>query len=80
MASPEVQAHLRDLFARHYEGWIDEKLPALQGKTPQQAVRTAAGREKVEALIKDIERMGPGTGGYDVSVTQRLRERLGLLH
>jgi hypothetical protein len=24
--------------------------------------------------------MGPGTGGYDVSVTQRLRERLGLLH
>jgi len=80
MARPEVQAHLRDLFARHYEGWIDEKLPALQGKTPQQAVRTAAGREKVEALIRDIERMGPGTGGYDVSVTQRLRERLGLSH
>jgi len=43
-------------------------------------VRTAAGREKVEALIRDIEHMGPGTGGYDVSVTQRLRERLGLSH
>ncbi len=79
-ARPEVQAHLRELFARHYEGWIDERLPVLQGKTPQQAVRTAAGREKVEALIRDIERMGPGTGGYDASVTQRLRDRLGLTH
>jgi len=78
MALPEVQAQLRGMMARHYEAWVDEKLPALQGKTPREAVRTAAGREKVEALIRDIERMGPGMGGYDPSITDNLRERLGI--
>jgi hypothetical protein len=78
MALPEVQAQLRGIMARHYEAWMDEKLPALQGKTPREAVRTAAGREKVEALIRDIERMGPGMGGYDPSITDNLRERLGI--
>ena len=78
MARPEVQAQLRGMVARHYEAWVDEKLPALQGQTPREAVRTAAGREKVEALIRDIERMGPGMAGYDASVTDNLRERLGI--
>jgi hypothetical protein len=78
MARPEVQAHLRGMMARHYEEWVDEKLPALRGKTPREAVRTAAGREKVEALIREIERMGPGMGGYEPSITDSLRERLGL--
>jgi Protein of unknown function (DUF2384) len=78
MALPEVQAQLRGMMARHYDTWVDEKLPALQGKTPREAVRTAAGREKVEALIRDIERMGPGMGGYDPSITDNLRERLGI--
>jgi hypothetical protein len=78
MAHPEVQVQLRGMMARHYEAWVDEKLPALQGKTPREAVCTAAGREKVEALIRDIERMGPGMGGYDPSITDNLRERLGI--
>jgi hypothetical protein len=78
MARPEVQAHLRDMHARHYEAWIDEKLPVLQGKTPREAVRTAAGREKVDALIRDIERMGPRVSGYDASVADNLRRRLGI--
>jgi hypothetical protein len=78
MARPEVQAQLRGMMARHYEAWVDEKLPALQGQTPREAVRTAAGREKVEALIRDIERTGPGMGGYDPSITDNLRERLGI--
>lgn len=52
MAQPEVQAHLRDILTRHYEAWVDEKLPALQGKTPREAVRTAGGREEVDALIR----------------------------
>ncbi len=78
MARPEVQAKLREVMAQHYAGWVDEKLPALKGKTPREAVRTAAGQEKVDALIRDIERMGPGTGGYDVSIVKSLRERLGL--
>ncbi len=78
MAQPEVQAQLRDMLTRHYEAWVDEELPALRGKTPREAVRTAPGREKVEALIRDIERMGPGMGGYDPSVADNLRKRLGI--
>jgi SEC-C motif len=78
MAQPEVQAHLRDILTRHYDAWVDERLPALLGKTPREAVRTAAGREKVDALICDIERMGPGMTAYDVSITDNLRKKLGL--
>ena len=78
MARPEVQTQLRDMLARHYEGWVDEPIPMLKGKTPREAVRTAAGREKVEAMIKDIERMGAGMAGYDASIADTLRSTLGL--
>jgi len=78
MARPEVQAQLRVMMAQHYDAWVDEKLPVLQGKTPREAVRTAAGREKVDALIKDIERMGSGVGEYDASIVDNLRKSLGI--
>jgi hypothetical protein len=78
MAQPEVQAQLRAMMNQHYTAWVDEKLPVLQGKTPREAVRTKAGKEKVEALIRDIERMGQGVGGYDASIAANLRKRLGL--
>jgi tetratricopeptide (TPR) repeat protein len=35
--------------------WVDEKIPALDGKTPKEAVKTPEGREKVEELLKDWE-------------------------
>jgi hypothetical protein len=79
MAQPEVQAELRALMKKHYAAWVDDALPALQGKTPREAVRTKAGREKVDALIRDIERMSPGVGGYDASIVADLRKTLGLL-
>ena len=78
MAQPEVQAQLRAMMQRHYAAWVDEKLPALQGKTPREAVRTKAGKEKVDALIRDIERMGSDTGGYDASIVAELRQTLGI--
>ncbi|PIV24155.1 MAG: hypothetical protein COZ69_12180 [Deltaproteobacteria bacterium CG_4_8_14_3_um_filter_45_9] len=37
--------------------WIDEKIPALDGKTPREAVKTPEGREKVEELLKGWENM-----------------------
>jgi len=37
--------------------WVDEKIPALEGKTPREAVRTPEGRRKVEELLKDWENM-----------------------
>ncbi len=35
--------------------WIDEKIPALDGKTPREAVMTPEGRKKVEDLLKGWE-------------------------
>jgi SEC-C motif/Protein of unknown function (DUF2384) len=46
---------VESMLRNHYERWIDEPLPALDGKTPRQAVATVEGRAKVEELIKSIE-------------------------
>jgi len=78
-AQPEVQAMLAKFNADHYSTWPDVPLPALKGKTPRVATRTADGRERVEALIADFERsqddgrsLGPR---YDFN---QLRTELGL--
>jgi hypothetical protein len=78
MARPEVQAQIRGMMKRHYEAWMDEELPVLKGQTPREAVRTRAGKEKVAALIQDIERMGQGMAGYDDSIVSDLRKELGI--
>jgi tetratricopeptide (TPR) repeat protein len=60
--------------------WIDEKIPALDGKTPREAVKTPEGREKVEELLKDWENMEErkrkvGEPYIDIDI---LRQRLNL--
>lgn len=40
----------------HWEGWYNERVPALQNKTPLQAARTRGGRERLEALLIEFER------------------------
>lgn len=47
---------------RHWKEWIDTEIPMLDGLTPRKAVRTPAGREKVDALLKQAER-DPTPGG-----------------
>ena len=54
--TPEVQEAIREMLTRHWQGWLDSELPALDGQTPRQAVQTADGREAVQALFRDIER------------------------
>ncbi len=77
---PEVKARIAEMMARHYESWVGEPLPALDGRTPLEAVRTPDGREMVEALVRQLERGGGTAGaGVDASVIARLRSRLGLL-
>jgi hypothetical protein len=53
--SPEMMAVLRELKERHYATWPDTKLPALKGKSPREAVRTRAGRHRVDVLLKEME-------------------------
>lgn len=54
----------------HYRNWLDEKIPALDGKSPREAARDFEGREQLVALLKELEnreaRRAKDTGvGYD---------------
>jgi hypothetical protein len=52
----EVQQQLYTTFMeRHCREWLGEKIPALGGKTPKQAIRSKRGREQVEELLKSFE-------------------------
>jgi hypothetical protein len=76
---PEVQAHMQQMMAEHFERWVTEKIPALNGQTPLEAVCDPDGREKVMALVIEAERgarrMKPPV---DPVTLRRVRERLGL--
>jgi hypothetical protein len=78
-ALPEIQAMIAKMNADHYATWPDVPLPALKGKTPRAAVRTKDGRERVEALLADFERMQESGRSkmppYDFN---QLRDALGL--
>lgn len=52
----EVEQKLyHEYMRKHYEKWIHENIPALNGKTPLEAVKTRAGKEKVLNLLKQFE-------------------------
>ena len=67
---PEVKAAMAQMMRNHYRAWVDEKLPALRGRTP---------REAVAALILQIEREGARMRPpLDPTIVRELRETLGL--
>ena len=78
---PEVERQLvSQTLARHYRKWPDEPLPALDGKTPRQAVATAEGRVQVLDILKMIDNhearnRREGRAWYDVSA---LKKELGV--
>jgi hypothetical protein len=54
----------------YYRKWLDEEIPALDGKSPREAARDVEGREKLVSLLKELEnreaRRARDTGaGYD---------------
>jgi hypothetical protein len=53
---PQVEREIIQKYkAEHYSTWADQPLPALEGKTPRQAVKSAVGRRAVEELLRDFE-------------------------
>jgi hypothetical protein len=78
---PEVRHKLiAEYMEQHTAKWPDMAIPALDGKTPRQAVKTAAGRLKVAALLRDFENLEEhkrqtGEPYCDVA---RIRAELGL--
>lgn len=53
VAEDLVQNH----YARHYRAWIDEPVPALDGRTPREAAKDAALRARLVDLLRQLERM-----------------------
>jgi hypothetical protein len=49
------QQYYTQFMQKHSEKWLREKIPALDGKTPMQAVKTKGGKNKVIKLLKSIE-------------------------
>lgn len=75
---PEVIEYMRQANESHWESWIHEKIPALGNKKPSKLVKTAEGREMVEALLLSFER-GPTIPGLRESNDMNpVRRRLGL--
>lgn len=80
MNHPEVRAHLEQMMRKHWEAWPDMELPALQGRTPRQAVRDELGRQQVSALLEDAEKSCLESDGAlgDMENLERVRRTLGL--
>ncbi len=78
-ALPEVQALIKEMARKQWDEWPDRPIPALKGKTPKQAAKSAAGRERLEALLIDFERRTAegGNPAFAPDVAE-LRSRLGL--
>ncbi len=53
---PEVQARLLgQAMHRHFKAWLDEGIPALEGRTPRAAAQDLSLRPKVVQLLREIE-------------------------
>jgi hypothetical protein len=68
---------MRDLKRR----WIDERIPALGGRTPREALLDPAGRREVLALLDDMATESPAGGGIarnEGMDPDRIRTLLGL--
>jgi hypothetical protein len=59
-SSPELRVIEAELARKHWDTWLDTKVPALGNKTPRQAAKSAAGRERLVALLTSYgqNRMG----------------------
>ena len=76
---PEVKAKIAEMMDKHYAAWVNEKIPALGGRTPLEALADPSGRESVEALVRQIERDGERMAPpLNPGIARQLRQRLGL--
>ncbi|MBE0501864.1 MAG: DUF2384 domain-containing protein [Desulfuromonadales bacterium] len=55
---PEVMTTIvHDYLRTHYTDWVDEPIPALEYKTPRQAIRSTKGRQAVIELLESYEHL-----------------------
>jgi hypothetical protein len=75
--NPEIQAHLQKMATQHWQAWLDTPLPALNNKTPREAAKSDAGKERLEALLWQFEQHSETPQPFSPDV-DALRETLGL--
>jgi Protein of unknown function (DUF2384) len=51
----ELAQAMTQMIQRSYANWADEPMPALGNKTPRQAIKSAAGLERVKGLLRSYE-------------------------
>jgi hypothetical protein len=76
--SPDARALEEAVLRGHWEAWLDERVPALDHRTPRQAAKSARGRERLDALLADFERRDTGQRVDGVPVARWLRAQLGV--
>lgn len=57
-APAEVREKISEMMAAHWEHWVSQPLPILGNRTPMDAVKDPDGREIVESLVLQGERLG----------------------
>jgi len=75
---PEIQELIREQLHTHSAAWPDMALPALEGRTPRQAMRTKSGRQKVERLLAQLEWHEERAPAWQRGAADRIRRALGL--
>ena len=81
MTHPDIRKQVEQMLRGHWEDWTNREIPLLDGQTPRQAVRTADGRESVEALLLDAEKLAendPIRSSFEIEIIADLRRRLKL--
>jgi len=79
-ADPQVRKALLQKLEEYYlKDWISSKIPALNNKTPLQALKTKEGRLELEALINQMDGMNAARPDYIPKFDMNLlRQKLGL--
>lgn len=74
----ELQAIEAELARKHWDAWLDTKVPALGNRTPRQAAKTSSGRERLEALLADYSQKSlSGRNAFEPDIVA-LKQKLGL--
>ena len=75
---PELEAIEAELARKHWDVWLDTKVPALGNRTPRQAAKSASGRERLEALLADYsQKRVSGRNAFEPDI-DTLKRKLGL--
>ena len=77
-ADPMVRDVLEQFIAEQERRWLDESIPALEGRTPREAMTDPIGRELLEQLLDSFPRATSDEAAIGMMDADRLRAALGL--